>query len=153
MLPYVGSLLSIFGSTNQRDLWTISCGRSAAVMKDVFAYSNSPFNPLETIHQLIAAVGRAERIEEIYEEALNGLQDTVAAERAAILLVDADGVMRFKVWRGLSEPYRRAVEGHTPWTITDANPQPVLVADVAREPMADALRVALQAEGIHAIAF
>jgi PAS domain S-box-containing protein len=122
-------------------------------MKDVFAYSNPPFNPLETIHQLIAAIGRAERIEEIYEAALNGLQDTVAADRAAILLVDADGVMRFKVWHGLSESYRRAVEGHTPWTITDANPQPVLVADVAHEPMADALRVALQAEGIHAIAF
>lgn len=122
-------------------------------MKDVFAYSNSPFNPLETIHQLIVAIGRAERIEEIYEEALNGLQDTVAAERAAILLVDADGMMRFKAWRGLSESYRRAVEGHTPWTTADANPQPVLVADVAHEPMAEALRVALQTEGIHAIAF
>jgi len=122
-------------------------------MKDVFAYSNSPFNPLETIYHLIAAIGRAEGIEEIYEEALNGLQDTVAAERAAILLFDADGVMRFKAWRGLSEAYRSAVEGHTPWIITDANPQPVLVADVAHEPMADSLRAALQMEGIRAIAF
>ena len=79
-------------------------------MKDVAAYSNSPSNPLETIYQLIAAIGRAERIEEIYEEALNGLQDTAAADRAAILLLDGDGVMRFKAWRGLSEQYRRAVE-------------------------------------------
>src|SRR4051812_28762471 len=111
----------------------------AAAMKDVFAYSNSPFNPLATIHHLIGAIGRAEQIEEIYEEALNSLQDTVAADRAAILLFDADGVMRFKAWHGLSEAYRGAVEGHTPWTISDANPQPVLVADVAHEPMAEAL--------------
>ena len=122
-------------------------------MKDVFAYSNSPFNPLATIHHLIEAIGRAERIEEIYEEALNGLQDTVAADRAAILLFDADGVMRFKAWRGLSEAYRGAVEGHTPWTISDTNPQPVLVADVDHEPMADTLRAALHAEGICAVAF
>jgi PAS domain S-box-containing protein len=122
-------------------------------MKDVFAYSNSPFNPLETIHHLIRAIGRAERIEEIYEEAINGLQNTVAADRASILLFDADGVMRFKAWRGLSEPYRRAVEGHTPWTINDTNPQPVLVADVTQEPMADALRATLRAEGIGSMAF
>src|SRR5438270_428593 len=109
-------------------------------MKDVVAYSNPPFNPLETIHQLIGAIGRAERIEEIYEEALNGLQDTVAADRAAILLLDADGVMRFKAWHGLSEAYRQAVEGHTPWTINDANPQPVLVADVEHAPMESSAR-------------
>ncbi|MEN3334594.1 MAG: hypothetical protein V7641_3959 [Blastocatellia bacterium] len=122
-------------------------------MKDVIAYSNPRFNPLVTIHHLIGAIGRAERIEEIYEEALNGLQDTVAADRAAVLLFDAGGVMRFNAWRGLSEAYRGAVEGHSPWTINDANPQPVLVADVDHEPMAEALRAALLGEGIRAIAF
>ena len=109
-------------------------------MKDVAAYSNSPSNPLETIYQLIAAIGRAEQIEEIYEEALNGLQDTAAADRAAILLLDGDGVMRFKAWRGLSDSYRGTVEGHTPWTLEDADPQPVLIANVEHAPMADALR-------------
>ncbi|HEY9232339.1 MAG TPA: GAF domain-containing protein, partial [Blastocatellia bacterium] len=122
-------------------------------MKDVAAFSNSPANPLETIHHLIAAIGRVERLEEIYEEALKGLLGALAADRAAILLTEADGVMRFKAWRGLSESYRRAVEGHTPWTNDDADPQPVLVADVGRAPMADALRQALRREGIQAVAF
>jgi PAS domain S-box-containing protein len=122
-------------------------------MKDVVAYSNSPSNPLETIHQLIGAIGRAERIEEIYEEALKGLEDAVAADRSAILLSDADGVLRFKAWRGLSGEYREAVEGHTPWAAGDTDPQPVLVADVEHTPMADALRAALAREGIRAIAF
>ncbi|HKQ08497.1 MAG TPA: ATP-binding protein [Blastocatellia bacterium] len=122
-------------------------------MKDVAAYSNSPSNPLETIYQLIAAIGRAKQIEEIYEEALNGLQDTAAADRAAILLLEGDGVMRFKAWRGLSEQYRGAVEGHTPWTLEDTDPQPVLIANVEHAPMADGLRGALKREGIRAVAF
>ena len=122
-------------------------------MKDVTAYSNASFNPLETIHHLIEAIGRAERIEEIYEEALRGLRDTVAANRASILLFDADGVMRFKAWHGLSDAYRAAVEGHSPWTVDAVNPQPVLVSDIDREPMADALRAVIKGEGIAALAF
>jgi PAS domain S-box-containing protein len=122
-------------------------------MKDVTAYSHSSFNPLETIHHLIEAIGRAERIEEIYEEALRGLQQTVAADRASILLFDADGVMRFKAWRGLSDSYRAAVEGHSPWTVDTVNPQPVLTNDIDREPLADALRAVIKGEGIRALAF
>jgi PAS domain S-box-containing protein len=122
-------------------------------MKDVTAYSNASFNPLETIHHLIEAIGRAERIEEIYEEALHGLQDTVAANRASILLFDTDGVMRFKAWHGLSDTYRAAVEGHSPWAINAANPQPVLINDIDREPMADTLRAVIKSEGIASLAF
>ena len=122
-------------------------------MKDMTAYSNSHFNPLETIHHLIEAIGRAERIEEIYQEALRGLQQTVAADRASILLFDADGVMRFKAWRGLSDSYRAAVEGHSPWTVDTINPQPVLTNDIDHEPMADALRAVIKGEGIRALAF
>ncbi|HJQ22742.1 MAG TPA: ATP-binding protein [Blastocatellia bacterium] len=122
-------------------------------MKDVAAYSNSPANPLETIYHLIAAIGRVERLEEIYEATLKGLLGALKADRAAILLTDADGVMRFKAWRGLSDTYRRAVEGHTPWSSDDRDPQPVLVADAERAPMAETLRRALSREGIRAIAF
>src|SRR5438128_4366841 len=132
-LPHTAS--SLLATTNPWDMWSDS--RSVAAMKDVTAYSNASFNPLETIQHLIEAIGRAERIEEIYEEALCGLQDTVAANRASILLFDADGVMRFKAWHGLSDTYRAATEGHSPWAIKAANPQPVLVSDIDREPMAD----------------
>lgn len=34
------------------------------------------------------------------------------------------------VSRGLSEDYRRAVEGHTPWTPSTPDPEPILVPDV-----------------------
>ena len=46
--------------------------------------------------------------------------------------------MRFKASRALSETYRRAVEGHTPWTPDSPDPQPILVSDVARDPTLEA---------------
>src|SRR5262245_3163163 len=70
---------------------------------------------LEVVYGLTSALGRAADLDQIYQAAMDGLERALAAPRASILLVDDDGVMRFKAWRGLSERYRRAVEGHTPW--------------------------------------
>ena len=44
--------------------------------------------------------------------------------------IDPDGVMRFKASAGLSEDYRAAVEGHTPWRPGQPAPEPVVVPDV-----------------------
>lgn len=55
-------------------------------------------------------------------------------DRVSILLFDLAGVMRFKAWRGLSEDYRKAAEGHSPWKQTAQDPQPVLVPDVYADP-------------------
>ncbi|MDQ4030498.1 MAG: PAS domain-containing protein, partial [Actinomycetota bacterium] len=74
-------------------------------------------------------------------------------DRAAILLFDENGVMRFRAARGLSDEYMRAVEGHSPWTRDAVDPEPVLVTDAAAAPeLADA-RDAIVAEGIGALAF
>ena len=42
--------------------------------------------------------------------------------------------MRFKAWHGLSEGYRAAVEGHSPWSADARNVRPIAVEDVAAEP-------------------
>src|SRR4029079_6578066 len=90
-------------------------------------------------------------VEEIYDVALDELQHTVHARRASILLYDADNVMRFKAWRGLSDEYRRAVEGHSPWSPDDADPQPLLIPDVQADPHLTSLLPVLAAEGIPAL--
>src|SRR4029077_5986038 len=41
-----------------------------------------------------------------------------------------DGVMRFKAWRSLSDAYRQAVEGHSPWAREEQEPAAILVSDV-----------------------
>jgi PAS domain S-box-containing protein len=92
-------------------------------------------------------------LQEIYEPALDAIVRALRCERAAILLFDAAGAMRFVAWRGLSDTYRRAVDGHSPWTPETRNPQPICLADIARADLPDALRQSIRQEGIGALAF
>ncbi|HEX8770176.1 MAG TPA: GAF domain-containing protein, partial [Acidimicrobiales bacterium] len=89
----------------------------------------------------------------IYEAALDAIVDTLGADRAAVLLFDADGVIRFKASRGLSSSYMAAVEGHTPWPQDEPAAKPVLITDVSGAPDLAALSDTIRAEGISAVAF
>ncbi len=110
-------------------------------------------SPIDLCLRLTRAISAAQAVDEIYDAALGALTEGLAVSRAAILLFDPDGVMRFKASRGLSETYRRAVEGHSPWTPDSADPAPIVVADVAGEPALAALLPSIRAEGIAAMAF
>ena len=57
----------------------------------------------------------------------------LGCDRASVLLFDDAGVMRFVAWRGLSDGYRKAVEGHSPWMCRQKDPQPVSIAKVERK--------------------
>jgi PAS domain S-box-containing protein len=111
------------------------------------------FDELQAIYRMSNAVSRAGALEEIYEVALDELQRTVLADRAAVLLYDDDRVMRFKAWRKLSDEYRAAVEGHSPWAPDDPNPQPVWVGDVRADEHLAAFAAVFEHEGIAAIGF
>jgi PAS domain S-box-containing protein len=96
---------------------------------------------------------RAESLSVVYEAALDAIIRALGCERASILRTDAQRVMRFVAWRGLSEAYRRAVDGHSPWTADDANPQPLCIEDVERADLPDALKALVKQEGIRALSF
>ncbi|HWN68378.1 MAG TPA: GAF domain-containing protein, partial [Haliangium sp.] len=77
-------------------------------------------------------------------------------ERAAILLFDKEGpegVMRFEAWRGLSDQYRAAVEGHSPWQPGTRNAEPVLIEDATGVSDLAAYRALFQREDIRALGF
>ncbi len=84
----------------------------------------------ELLYKLAAAVIGADTVEEVFEAALDAIAPALGTGRAAVLVYDADDVMRFRAWRGLSDEYRRTVEGHSPWKRDARDPQPVLVGDV-----------------------
>lgn len=90
---------------------------------------------------------------EIYNAALDALLTTLPCDRASILLTDEKGVMRFTAWRGLSDEYRRAVEGHSPWAPDARDPQPFCIGNVAEADLDPGLRATVQKEGIAALAF
>lgn len=108
---------------------------------------------LDVLYRLATALQEAVTIEALYAAALDGLLRGLRVDRAAILLFDPDGVMRFKAWRGLSDAYRQAVEGHSPWTPDTQNPQPICVPDAAADDTLGLLRDVLFGEGIRALSF
>jgi PAS domain S-box-containing protein len=110
-------------------------------------------DPLRVIHDLTAALSTATSLDDIYREALTGLERALGADRAAVLLYAPDGVMRFVAWRGLSEGYRRSVEGHSPWPRDARAPEPIFVPDVMLDEPLEPFRDTVTAEGIRALGF
>jgi PAS domain S-box-containing protein len=105
------------------------------------------------LYGFVARLHRADSLTEVHDAALDAILDALGCDRASLLLCDPAGAMRFVGWRGLSEAYRDAVEGHCPWTLTDPNPQPVCVPDVVAADLHPDLRAIVQKEGIGALAF
>jgi len=112
-----------------------------------------PSLPLDGLHRLSGSVNRAESLEQIYDAAIAALLESLGADRASILLYDQEMVMRFVAWHGLSEGYRRAVEGHSPWTPETVDPEPILVDDVDLDDELAPYRPTIRGEGIRALAF
>ena len=107
----------------------------------------------KALYQLVARVNRAEAMPEIFDAALDALVECEDADRASILLTDPDGLMRFKAWRGLSNSYRRAVEGHSPWAADDPSPQPLVIEDAETADLPPELQGAVRGEGIRSLVF
>jgi PAS domain S-box-containing protein len=108
---------------------------------------------VQSIYLLADAVARAADVEEVYDRALDSIQLCLNVDRVSLLLFDADGVMRFKAWRGLSDKYRGAVEGHSPWTRGEKDPRPVLVRDVSTASGYEEMGPIILGEGIRSLAF
>jgi PAS domain S-box-containing protein len=113
----------------------------------------SRLRQLELLFQLAGAVSRAKEPREIYRAAAQGLVDALPVDRAAVLIFDPDGVMRFKSWVGLSDTYRAAVEGHTPWECGAHDAEPIAITDVMQDSWVAGYREQFTKEGIRAVAF
>jgi two-component system, sensor histidine kinase len=107
----------------------------------------------ELLFKLTAAANQCERVDDIFNPALDAIIGILRVDRASILLFDESGMMRFRAWRGLSATYRAAVEGHSPWSKDTVNPQPIMIDDVETNDGVAAYRATFRAEGIGALGF
>jgi PAS domain S-box-containing protein len=96
---------------------------------------------------------RATTPDDAYTASLDAMTELLGCERASILLFDDAGVMRFVSWRGLSDDYRRAVDGHTPWRAGQREAEPIFVPDIRETGEPDWLKERLASEGIVGLAF
>ena len=102
---------------------------------------------------LTAAIGRASSVDAVYDAALEAIERGLGVARASTLFFDRERVVRSAAWRRLSDDYRRAVEGHTPWTPDTTEATPIVVADVTRDPGLAPYLATIAAEGIAAMVF
>jgi PAS domain S-box-containing protein len=110
-------------------------------------------SPRTLLRELMGHAARADCLDSVYQSALRCVQHGLGIERASLLLFDATGTMRFVAWSGLSDNYRRAVDGHSPWSPGETNAAPLLVSDATGDPSVAAYLPVFQAEGIRALAF
>ncbi|HEY9153938.1 MAG TPA: ATP-binding protein, partial [Opitutaceae bacterium] len=108
---------------------------------------------LRLLYRLMDAVNRAAADTEIYEAALDALCLSQGTERSAILLWDNEGVMRFVASRGLSESYRKAVDGHSPWTQGEPHAKPICIENVTESDLTPELRATILGENIRSVVF
>ncbi len=104
-------------------------------------------------YRLIDRLYRAPSLPEVYEATLDASIELLGCGKASILRFDKSGVMRFVAWRELSDGYRQAVDGHSPWRMGEPDPEPIFVADIAKAAEARNLMPVLRQEGIQALAF
>ncbi len=104
------------------------------------------------LYRLIERLFRARSIAETYEVALDGILEGLKCSRASILRSGRDGMLRFVAWRGLSDSYRRAVDGHSPWKGGAADIEPIYVEDISQGALGSLSEV-IRTEGIDALAF
>ena len=96
---------------------------------------------------------RATSADETFSAAREAILEALQCDRASILLFDEQDRLRFVSWCGLSDAYRAATEGHSPWRPGEQNPQPITVEDVETSSFEPALKAIVKAEGIGALAF
>jgi PAS domain S-box-containing protein len=108
---------------------------------------------VDALYRIADAVGRTTKLTDLLDEAVEALLDATDADRASVLLYDEGQTMRYIAWRGLSDEYREATEGHSPWAPETVDPEPVLVPDATVSAFEPGLEASVLREGIGALAF
>jgi PAS domain S-box-containing protein len=107
----------------------------------------------DALYLLSEQLHGANTISDIYDAAMDAIESALDCDRSAILLFDDEGVMQFVASNGLSDDYRRAVTGHTPWKADEAAAVPIDIADVANADLEEKLKATVLREDIRAVAF
>jgi PAS domain S-box-containing protein len=138
---------------NGRVVGAINCFHETTAARVAVARAWSQAEEQAALFEFIDRLQYATSEGELHELAITAIVRAMHCQRAAILLFDPAGVMRFVAWRGLSETYRRTVDGHSPWSVESKDPQPIYIGNVDCADLPDALKQTVRAEGIGALAF
>jgi PAS domain S-box-containing protein len=108
---------------------------------------------IEDVYRFSDRLYRARTLSDVYQAALDTITRALGCSRASILLFDDTDPMRFAAWRGLSDAFRRALDGYSPWKRQVKDPQPVCIQNIEATHFPEFLKDIIKAEQIGALAF
>jgi PAS domain S-box-containing protein len=139
---------------NGRLIGAINCFHETTAMQSVAETMARRAEEQSVLLEITDRLQRAASTSDLYELAIDALVRAMLCQRAAILMFDGVGVMRFVASRGLSDTYRRAVDGHSPWRAeSGGDAQPICINNVDTADLPDSLKEAVRSEHIGALAF
>ena len=152
-LAQVKITLSSIVDYRQRILGGIAICREQRPRRQTAAILAHRVQELTALFEFSERLQNASTLPDVYQAAIAAVLNALQCDRAALLLSDDDGVMRFVASHGLSEAYRAAVEGHSPWRPDANHPQPICIPDIRQWDEPGRLKGVAQNEGISALAF
>jgi PAS domain S-box-containing protein len=136
-----------------RFLYAVRVQNDLTVQRDAEALLARRAEEQAALYEFTAGLQHSLTLNDVYARALAAILRALRCERAAVLLRDAGGVMRFVSWHGLSDAYRGAVEGHSPWGPQARDAAAICIENVDSAELPQELRNTVRAEGIRALAF
>jgi CheY-like chemotaxis protein len=109
---------------------------------------------LQTLYRMTAALNRATTLEEVCDVALSAVHSVLKVNRSAVLLADDDheNGMRFCAWRNISDEFRHALNGFSPWPQGEGSPARLMITDLLQRTDFPHRGAAL-AEGLRSVGF
>ncbi len=138
---------------NGEPVYFVGIKRDITEHERLAAERDARLRELESLYALTRELNKAHEPKEIYDAAIEALISAVGADRASVLVFDSDDRMHFKAWRGLSDEYRQAVDGHSPWKREERNATSIAVDDVLTDPSTAMYAPVFAKEGIRSLAF
>jgi PAS domain S-box-containing protein len=136
-----------------RFLYAVSVQQDITDRKRAQACLAKRIDQQAALYEFTDRLQRATSLDDIYCAALDAIMRALGCKRAAILLSDPSGAVKFVSSRGLSENCCRAVEVYSPWPRGVLNPEPLCFSDASKGNFPDDLKQAVRAEGIGGLAF
>jgi two-component system CheB/CheR fusion protein len=138
------SIIVVFGEALRRARWRAETNR---------IHADESARIPRALHRFLDRLQHVRSMPEVYEAAIQTVLEALRCDRTSILLFDDAGVMRFRAWHGLSDDYRRATEGHSPWKVDGKDARPIAISDVRASDLNESLKTVIEGEGIRALCF
>lgn len=122
-------------------------------LKDLESASTNRAEEQASLYRFTDLLYRASQVDQVFDAALDAIFAGLKCNRASILLFDDAGVMQFVASRGLSQQYRTAVTGHTPWKPGERDAHPITIEDFEQTDESQSLKAIIRGEGLRALAF